>query len=259
MKRKEKKALIGTTVYIAFTVVIFWFLKQVVGIEGEILYSTVVILPLLVYLILSEQLLSFKAGNFEATFKEAVNQKLIVKESNIEKIIEANNVEVIEKTLLAKLPGKLEEIKSKSGNKNLILTIKFGKNILINQEGISTYIKSFSAVGGFSLVCLVDESNKVVAYISKEQLQIILNNRLLGEEFINTITQGNRNRLSIFPGLITETLPENTSNIEALIIFDKLGINQMVVVNNSDVFKGVVKREEILTKLMITIANQTKN
>jgi hypothetical protein len=256
MKQKEKKALTGTVIFTAFSIAAFWFMKKVLGIEGEIIYSVLIILPLVVYLVLSEKLLSFKAGKIEAVFKDAANEKVVLKSSKVEDITEGQNLDVVEKTFMYDMGKKIDNIKKRYGTDNLVLSLRFGKKNFYDRKSLINYVNSFSAFKNFSLICLIDEDDRVIASIEKEKLLLLLNNELLGTEFINIVSQGDVGKLKIFQSVVNKTIDEETNNIDALKEFDSYGVDHLVVVDKEGKLKGVVERKEILTKLMINISSK---
>ena len=85
-------------------------------------------------------------------------------------------------------------------------------------------------------------------------LKGILNNSNLGNEFIHLINEGQRENLLRFPGVIKETISIQTTNAEALREMTKQNLEALVVIDEQGQLKGVVEREQILSKMMLALA-----
>ena len=115
-------------------------------------------------------------------------------------------------------------------------------------------VKSLSAFRNFKFISIVDNEKRVVAFIHKEKLVSILENQNLGNEFIRAINDGDISGLKIFPGLITNKINDEIRNIDALKEMDKYNTDELIVIDKDGKLKGVVEREDILSKLMIALA-----
>ena len=141
MEPKEKKALWITIVFILLSVGVFSFLKGVLKLEDGIAYTSIILLPIIVYVILADKVKSFKAGDIEATFKEVANTKVKTGEDSIEQLTNNHNLDVIEKGSVDQLRQELSNLKFKSDLNKIILTLELGRQGYYNQDVLSRYVK----------------------------------------------------------------------------------------------------------------------
>ncbi len=251
---KETKAILGAFIFILVSIGIYWVLKWI-KIEEGITYPFILLSPILVYLIFAEKIASFKAGGVEATFKEIANEKVKTDSSLIDELPKDNKLEVIEKGSVNSLRGKLEELKDKSERGKKIVTLELGKGEnYYDVWAVKQYIKALSAFRNFRFVVIVNNNKEVIAFISKDKMSKILENNNLGNEFIKVINKGKSESLNIFPGLITVKITEDTKNIEALKKMEENSVDELIVCDSEGKLKGVIEREDILSKLMIALA-----
>jgi CBS domain-containing protein len=76
----------------------------------------------------------------------------------------------------------------------------------------------------------------------------------LGNKFIKLINDGNVLELVDFPGVMTQTVSTDDSNIEALNRMMASNLDAIPVIDESRKLKGVVERGQILGKLMLAMA-----
>lgn len=251
-RKKEIKAIFGTLFFMIISVLVFWVLT-IIGVEGNVAYGSILLLPILVYVILADKITSFKAGNIEATFKEVANTKVSIGNDTIEELSNPN-FDVVNKGATSMVPSIVSTLKEKMDGNNRILILKMGTGGYYALGAVTHYIKELFLFPKFKFIVLLDENEKVVAFISKEKLLPILENQNLGEEFIRIVNHEEPKELSIFPGIILNKIEESTRNIEALKEMDKNNLNELIVVDAKGKLKGVIQREDILSKLMIALA-----
>jgi len=249
---KEKKAIWGTITFMIISIGVYAVLKGM-EIQGNVAYATIIILPVLVYAILTDKISSFKAGNIEATFKELANTRISTGEDSIEELSQ-DNLKIIDKNSTSILPERVMHLKKKTDGKKIILTLKMGLTGYYTREGVARYIKDLFMFTQFRFIVLLDSDHKVVAFISKEKLTTLLGNENLGNEFIRMVNEGSIDELNIFPGIVLNTLEATARNIDALKHMDEYKLNELIVVDDEGKLRGIIEREDILSKLMIALA-----
>jgi predicted transcriptional regulator len=75
----------------------------------------------------------------------------------------------------------------------------------------------------------------------------------LGQEFIRAINHGERDQIARYPGVITKAISSKSTNAEALREMEKSNLEALVVVDDGR-FKGVVEREQLLSRMMLALA-----
>ena len=75
----------------------------------------------------------------------------------------------------------------------------------------------------------------------------------LGYEFINTINDGFLWDLYRYPKIVKDTISAKTSSIEALQQMTKENPEALVVIDENHKLIGVIEREQVISKLMLTL------
>jgi hypothetical protein len=90
------KAIAISIVFLILGFLVVWFAKELVNIEGDAIYVTLIFIPVLVYVIISGRLTEFKgSGGLEARFTEAVSQSIRPNLETIEPSVE--EMQILEK------------------------------------------------------------------------------------------------------------------------------------------------------------------
>jgi CBS-domain-containing membrane protein len=150
----------------------------------------------------------------------------------------------------------MRRLSSLKDAKPVTLTLNLGRGYV--DEAILFYISSLSQFPSFRFVVMLDEMNKVVGYFPVNAfLQIIQNDDVAGR-FISNIRNAELEELNQFPGIITETVSPNASNIEALEILQKGDYDALLVVDDNRNLRGAVQRDKIIGNMLLSMASPAK-
>src|SRR5712691_1982749 len=227
-----------------------FFAKTVlnVGQDAAVLVS-VVLVPVLLYLILSGKLQEFSAGGLSAKFTDVARKPL--DDSNAD-LIDAEEVKSTEKGGIGELQKKLQEV---SKFRYVVLTLTLGKEGYYNTKALLDYLRAFSQHPNFKFLVILEQTGEVFAYISGWRAIQMLEMQLQSQEnsFVDSMNEGRKTDLLGF-GLVQATLRTTDTNINALKEMLDLKMDALVVTDNQRRLKGVVEREQVLSKLMLAIS-----
>ena len=82
----------------------------------------------------------------------------------------------------------------------------------------------------------------------------ILRMDALGDEFVRIINEGSIQELQRYPGVVTRTISTKATSIDALREMTAQNLEALVVIDENRNLKGVVEREQILSKLLLAMA-----
>lgn len=252
---KDLRAIIGTIFFVTITLLIFYLLKNVLKIEGDFTYVSLTILPVLIYAILADKIKSFKAGEIEATFKEMTNKSVKVSDGVIKSVPQAE-FSAVTKGSSSLLDRQVEELNTLQSKNKIILTLELGGHRMIyHKTALEKYVVKLSMFSTFQFAVIQNNEQEVYAFIPKDRLIEILRNDSMSADFVNAINSNDKSYLDTLSGLIKNKVTENTRNIDALKEMDKEGLNQLIVVDKYGKLKGIVEREDLLSKLLIALAD----
>jgi hypothetical protein len=245
---KDAKAIGLTLLFLAFGIGALWAVKNFLGTDKDAVFVSILLLPALLFLILSGRITGFKApGGLEANFAA-------VAEATVKPAAETVSVQDME--IVAKAP--VSTLKEKWQNLNeafpIVMTMSLGKSQYYTVPATFTYLEDLSRYRNFKFVVFLDSESKFVAYMPAWSLKGLLSKPELGQEFINDINEDKKRDLFTYPGVIKETISVQSTNTEALQEMTKQNLEALVVIDNDRKLKGVVEREQILSKMMLALA-----
>ena len=249
-REKEINAIVSSIGFLAVGIFVVYVMKTYLALEGDNLFVSLLLIPVVIYLVLSGRLSELKAGGFSMVFNQALKETVTLSPSSVELPIDP--LEAVEKGGYSPLQETMRRLSSLKDAKPVTLTLNLGRGYV--DEAIMFYISSLSQFPSFKFVVMLDEMNKVVGYFPVNAfLQIIQNDDIAGR-FINNIRNAELEELNQFPGIITETVSPNASNIEALEILQKGDYDALLVVDDNRNLRGVVQRDKIIGNMLLSMA-----
>jgi len=114
-------------------------------------------------------------------------------------------------------------------------------------------MEALSQYRTFKFVVILDHENKFVAYIPSGTMLQILRMEALGDEFVRIINDGNIGELRRYPGVVTRTISTDSTNVDALREMTAQNLEALVVIDKDRNLKGVVEREQLISKMLLGI------
>lgn len=249
-EQRDKKAIIASLIFIAVGLLVISFAKAL-DIEGDALYVSLLLLPAILYLILSGRVSELKGpGGLEAKFVKVAGTSVDFTSETIEPSLE--DFQMVQKGGVRALREQMPEISEATP---IIMTMIFGgKRFTYTREAVLEYIKRLSQFRKFKFIVLLDENGRFLAYMPSWAAEGLLKLDELGSEFIETINHGRYNDLVRYPGVVKETVTTRATNAEALREMERQNLEALVVVDEKMHPKGVVEREQVLIRLMLALA-----
>lgn len=249
--------------FILFGFLVGWLAKILLQINDDTVILILILSPILGYVVLSGRLSALKGpGGFEAQFVVATERKI---EFGFEKIA-FSDLKPEPKMELGHLYKKI--IPSLDRLKPNVLTFTLGKDCY-DRNIILKYIEALLPYQSIKFVVFLNEEDKLVAYVTLLQLKNILesSNRdqysnhdnnyhgdYGGSVFVQYINNGDERSLKMYQSVMTATISTKYTNIEALQEMSDKNLESIIVVDEDQKLKGIIQREQILTKLMLSIA-----
>jgi hypothetical protein len=248
----ERNAILISLIFLFLGFGAVWAIKFFVNVDKDSVFISILFMPALVYLIVSGKLIEFKGpGGLEAKFSETAKESVTMTTLSKENELSVQDTQIIEKGQLS-LEKKIQEIDE---SKPIIMTLTLGKSDYCKREAVLEHIETLSKFRNFRFIVFLDKDNRFAAYISCWALKGLLKNVPLGDEFINSIKNDKLTDLLHFSGIIQETISTQTTNSEALREMTKQSSEVLVVVNENRYLCGVVEREQILSKMLLSLVN----
>lgn len=247
---QEAIAVLVSILFLALGFLAIWITNAVMDIEGDAVFVSLLLIPILVYVIFSGRLKEIRApGGLEAKFVD-VAEKLV--EPTAEPIeASTEEMQIVEKEGLRELQRSLAHIDE---SKPITLTLTLGRRGYYDRGALLQYIKTLSQFRNFKFVIILDQENRFVAYLPHWMMKQILEIDSLGYDFVQAINDGRLQDLRHYPGVVTKTVSTKATNIEAIREMTAQNLEALVVIDEDRRLRGVVEREQVLSKLILALA-----
>jgi CBS domain-containing protein len=260
-KYRDLTAVIVVSMFLEYAVVAMWLAKNKVGIADSVTLVALLVIPLLLYGIVSGRLTEFSGpGGWGAKFREAARQAVDTSLHPID-LKASQQIVPIAKEHYSDLQEKIRHGDIQEG-KAVILTMKTGKmgESTYDASSLEDYLRDLSHFPSFKFVIIVDDRNQLVAYILARFLKRA-NDLALPDfkELINAVNNGDRDALLRIQGVLTETISPRTTNADALRTMEKYGLDAIPVVEESTKqVRAIVDRDRILSHMLLVLTGADK-
>jgi hypothetical protein len=249
---QERRAIILSTIFLVVGLIVVWVAKEAIKLDADAVLVSLLILPVIVFMVLSGKLEELKGpGGLEARFSKIARESITPADQTIEASVQ--DTEMVEKQGVDKLRVLRQRLNE---SKPTVMTMELGSHRHpngYNAEDVREYLNLLSQVRNFKFVLFQDHGQNFVGYMPHWSLRGILELHRLGNEFIREINYGERDRLARYPGVITKAISSRTTNVQALQEMEKANLEALIVVDDWK-FKGVVEREQLLSRMMLALA-----
>ena len=249
-RRNEESAILRAFLFLFAGFIALWFAKHAIGIKEESVLVSLLLLPLLVYVILSGKIQELKApGGIEAKFSGLANQSVSAASESVKP--ETDELQSVLKDSSMALDVKTQEL---DGSKPILMLMDLG-NGRYDTEAALKYIEVLSQFRNFKFVVFLDKRKRFIGYMSAWAVKGLLQKRELGDEFIDAVNRGLSAELTRYPGFETQTITTSWTNANALQEMVRKNVEALVVIDGNRHIEGVVEREQILSLMMLSLVN----
>jgi hypothetical protein len=183
---------------------------------------------------------------------QATRKPLLDKDDkNIEQV-DVEQIAIVMKRPPAELQQMLQNV---SNSMYPVLTVTLGKAGYDTVE-LLHYLIALSQHRNFKFLVILREDEEVFAYISGWRAMQILEMDQIEQSqdsFVMAINQRQTKKLMSY-GLIKKTVGAKDTNIDALKMMMEMKMDALIVADDDGKLKGVVEREQVLSKLMLAMA-----
>jgi hypothetical protein len=279
--KSEVGPWIVPVLFVGLGVVILWTITSWVNDKnttlGDVVLALLLVMPILIYALISGRLTELRGpGGVEAKFTGVATRPVaetashdLVSFNQQQLAVGINEGDKAHKAHLADTLAKRLEQRVRRFTEVqpivMTITIGLGSEKPNNTEGsnntedsghravLRKYVEQLARTRNFALVAFLDTKKDFVAYMPSRTIQ----NRLLDhgkrEELFQVIEDDNREKLLEYPGVVRDKISPNTTNGEALRKMVTSNLDVIVVVDENNRLKGVVEREQVLARMVLTL------
>jgi hypothetical protein len=245
----DTPALWLAVVVFVIAVVVAWALRRFQIADG-VGFVTVVILPLAAYGVASGYVAKITIpGGWAAEFRQIAAAKITP--SPLADAVE--DLSIIEKGGIEAIQGYRENLEP---GKPIAISLTLGRQGYYSQTAIAEYIRAFLTFDPNLTVIFVDQaSGQFVASSNSNSVLAAVEVEGGEQPFIRALEGGDLELLRRLVVLTTATVTETTSNAEALQAMVADGVDSIIKIDAGGTPIGLVRRDEIVSRLMITLAS----
>jgi hypothetical protein len=138
-------------------------------------------------------------------------------------------------------------------SKPIVMTMSIGGQAQYNAPDVEQYMKVLSQFRNFKFVVFLDPEETFAAYMPSWALRQLLQVPDLAYEFLNAVNQGQMAQVLRYPGVVRKTISTKSTNAEALREMLEQNIEALVVIDEQRKLRGVVEREQVLSRMMLSL------
>jgi hypothetical protein len=245
--RKEAVATVLAVVWTAFAFLIVKLARDYyLNIESPVLIA-LVLLPLIVYFVHSGKLTELKVlGAASAKFNATGNERPVSESTLI----------AYDDPHIVTLEGgvrKLLASKAKNPQRPVVMILPIDPKVKYNADDVKRRLGRLSPLRNFKLVVFLDKNKHVVAYMEAWRFKELIEQPELAREFVQLIDSG-QSVIDFNPSVATETISMTSTNFEALRRMQEQNLEALVVVDEQKILLGVVEREQVLARIILSLA-----
>lgn len=248
-----KKTLLILPLLLALGIVMVLAMKMMVSMEtGTIIVA--LLIPFLAYLLLSGTIEEFGFAGVKAKFALTASKGIPLSDAG-NMTPTAHDFDLVGNKGAAAIEEMLNTYKF-SEAKPIVLSFILGRNGY-TKPGSALFIKHLARYRSFKLIVFLDRFERVTAYMPFWAAQQLLADDKEGERFISCINTDKVGELLKYPKIVTKLLTTESTNAEALRLMNALNLDTLVIVNADHNLKGVVERDELLSRMMQTLVDKS--
>jgi len=239
----EITSIAVAVVFLGVSLLIVWVVRSVLGVEGQAVLVTLMVIPVIVYVIVSGKIKEFRSPWGSATFQagQPVAEALEVSDFKVE-MATAEDIRSVAR-------GDDEKLEKLRRTQPALLTLELGKEERYGPGQVREYVEVLSESPNFRSVVFVNPQGQFEGSMPAETFVRILDSPR-GEQLIEAVNSGEVEKLMEFPGVSTTALSGGATSAEALRAMDKVNRNSLVVVDDNERPSGIAERSKILSHMI---------
>jgi hypothetical protein len=253
----ELRPLLMSLLFVGLGIVLLWaaryWINDPATAMGDAVFVALLVMPILIYAIISGRLTELRGpGGVGATFNMVVTAAVseTVKQDLVS--VDQQGVQMVGKGDLSRLDKKIQEINEVDP---VVLTLTLGAGHY-TLEALHQYMDALSRSRNFKLVVFLTKDKGFLAYMPAWAAKTVLDTPNMGADFVRVINDGDPNKLFQYPSVVRKTLSTRSTHAEALREMLEKNVEALVVTDETNQLKGIAEREQLLSRMMLALAEK---
>jgi CBS domain-containing protein len=250
---RDLTALATALLFVILGFAAIYVVAQVAEVKDGAVLAVVLVVPALLYLMLSGRVNELKGpAGLEVRLSEVAKQTIPVpgKDSPAGTLA----YEELRKVETGRRESFLTRIRDITPAEPVILTLTLGSHS-IDGGAVANYAKGLAQFPRFRFVAILDsdEHGHLISYMEERVFRHLIEADMIdAQELLNNIEQKNVGAVRAFPGMVVSTVTPETSIADALREMEQLRLNALLVTDHGQV-KGIVERERLANALLLSL------
>lgn len=238
--------------FAVLSLLIIWIAKRQLDIVESPILIALVAVPMLIYAVVSGRVAELKGpGGWGATFRAVAREAVEVRTLTG---LEGVDIEVTENVPKGDPATTIQKIKEAEKARPVVLTLMAGGDY--ESWAVQTVIDQTIGNPDFVFVVILDDGEGVDSYIAVQRLRTRLQqDPAASASFVAAVKS---RQINTYPGMVTETISEGASNVDALEKMKSLHLDAIIATSKGNKLRGVVERRNIIDRMMLALANSAK-
>jgi hypothetical protein len=225
---------------------------------GDAVLVALLVIPILVYTIISGRLQDFKGpGGMELRFNQVAAAPVDNTTARDPLSVNEDKAQFLTKGEGERLDEQLKVINE---DHPIILKLTFGKQhaggIGYSIADLAAYVEELFRFRSFKLIVFADGIDRFVACMAPLTIKRILSTDKQNNNFTTAINNGDKS-LFDYPGVVRKRVSISSSNAEALRVMADNNLEAVVVTDENDQLKWIAERQQVLSRMVLALTPDT--
>ena len=229
----------------------FYAVDQVTNVKDGVALAAVLIVPLLVYLLLSGRVSDLRApGGLELRISEVARQTIPMYDGDLESsALSYERVRAVERGRAESFADHIRDITPQDP---VVLTLTLGSEP-IDGSVVAEYAKGLTQFPRFRFVAIVDSHGRLISYMPESAFRHLIESDVVdSQQLLNNIQQKDVGAVRAHTAMILSTVTPTTSIADSLREMERLRTNALLVTQDGDI-KGIVERDHVANALLLSL------
>ncbi len=251
LSERDVLAAAGAVLFAALGFAAIYVVAKVADVKDGAVLAVVLVVPALLYLMLSGRVNEFKGpGGLELRLSAAASQTIPVHGADSRG--SALAYEELRAVETGRRESFLKRIQDITPTEPVILTLTLGSDS-INGEAAANYARGLTQFPRFRFVAVLDSAGHLISYMDERAFRHMVEADVLdAQQLLNNIEQSNVGEIRRSAGMIFDTVAPDTNIADALREMERLRLNALLVADHGQV-KGIVERDRLANALLLSL------
>jgi hypothetical protein len=257
--RLPERDLIAGATALLFLVLGFaaiYVVAKVADVEDGAVLAAVLIVPALLYLMLSGRVNERKGpAGLEVRLSAVANQTIPVHGQDAAG--PGLSYEALRAVETGRRESFLRRIQDITPTEPVLLTLTLGSES-INADAAANYARGLTQFPRFRFVAILDTAGDLISYMDERAFRHLVEADVVdAQELLTNIAQKNVGEIRKSAGMIVDTVTPDTSIADALREMERLRLNALLVTENHQV-RGIVERDRLANALLLSLIESSQ-